>query len=234
MMSTTSKFTLAALILAVMPLFAQNGTKFEVAPFVGIETGASAPLNVPTDINGNPLSGISGAGVGAGVSYGTFVDYNKFEDLSFEFMWARNPTKLSQHDFTTGNSFNTYDATADQFTFGALFHLVDSTHKLRPFVAGGLGFTRTSNSSTPLPSAFSDPFFIPSSSTSDTAFIFNIGGGAKYYASKHFGFRGDLRFVPTYASSTQGVVCNGFGCGQGTQRNFYKRVNATAGVFFRF
>lgn len=223
-------------VLAVPSLFAQTSitTRFEVTPFAGVETGASAPITVPTDLNGNALSGIDRAGVDKGGSYGLFLDYSKSENFQYEFMWAHNSTKLSQHDFTIGESFDTYDASVDQYQFGVLFHLMNADRKLRPYIAGGLGFSHTSNSSTPLPSAFENPFFIPSNNTSDTAFSFNIGGGAKYYLAKHFGLRGDLRFIPSYASSTEGVTCNGFGCFSGTQRNFFKRVNLAGGLIFRF
>lgn len=225
------------ILLGAAALSAQNssGTRFEITPFAGIETGASAPITVPTDLNGNPLNGIDKVGVDAGSSYGLFFDYAKTENFSYEFMWARNATSLNQHDFTTGQTFDTYDATVDQYQFGALFHIFDSSHKLRPYVAGGVGFTHTSNSSTAKASALENPFFIPSSgNNSDTAFSFNIGGGAKYYITKHFGLRGDLRFLPTYASSTEGLVCGGFGCSNGTQRNFFKRVNLAGGVVIRF
>lgn len=227
----------AATLLGAASVLAQTsaGTRFEVAPFAGVETGASAPITVPTDLNGNPLNGIDRVGVDTGNSYGLWFDYAKSENFAYEFMWAHNSTSLNQHDFTTGQTFDTYDATVNQYQFGVLYSLLDPQRKLRPYVAGGVGFTRTTNSGTPLPSAFEDPFFVPSTgSKSDTAFAFNVGGGAKYYIAKHFGLRGDIRFLPTYASSTQGLQCGGFGCTYGTQRNFFKRVNIAGGVIFRF
>jgi outer membrane protein W len=209
--------------------------KVEITPFGGFETGSSAPVSVPTDLNGNPQSGIDRIGIDKGGAYGVFLDYNKSENFSYELMWARSNSSLSQHDFTTGQSFDSYSATADQYQFGVLYHLADSKHKLRPFVAGGLGFTRTGIGTSASVAALANPFFTPTSaSSSDTAFSFNVGGGAKYYINRHFGLRADVRFLPTYASSTEGYSYNAFGATYGTQRNFYKRLMTGGGLIFRF
>ncbi|GAC1647937.1 MAG: hypothetical protein NVS9B15_06550 [Acidobacteriaceae bacterium] len=218
--------------------FPQNnaGTRVEVTPFGGFETGASAPLTVKSDANGNPTSAINSVSIHKGGSYGAFFDYSKSENFQYEFMWVRNSTSLSQHDFIVGNSFDTYSARADQYQFGVLFHLLDSTRKLRPYIAGGVGFTHTVRADTPFTSASNNPDFIPASGGgTDTAFAFNLGAGAKFYATRHIGLRLDGRFLPSYATSTQGVICDELGfCSNGTKRNFYQRLNLGAGVILRF
>jgi hypothetical protein len=68
-----------------------------------------------------------------------------------------------------------------------------------------------------------------------TAFAFNLGGGAKYYLSKNFGLRGDIRYMPTYANSTPSFACDIFGnCFNVPSRNFENRVNFSGGIILRF
>ncbi len=153
------------------------------------------------------------------VSFGTFIDYAHSDRLVYEFLWNRSLSAITQHDFTVNQSFKAYNADIDQYQFGVLINLLDPGRKLRPYVAGGVGFTHSNNSN----------------ATGDTAFSFNLGGGAKYYLSRHFGLRADLRLMPTYANSIQGQICDPYyGCYYGTQRNFFKRLNAAGGVVFRF
>jgi opacity protein-like surface antigen len=91
---------------------------------------------------------------------------------------------------------------------------------LRPYVAGGLGFTHDSNSG---------------GNPSDTEFSYSIGGGVKYYFTRHFGFRGDLRYMPTYANSSPQTYCDPFGnCYVANQRNYISRGNFVAGLIIHF
>ena len=83
----------------------------------------------------------------------------------------------------SGQYTNAYNTDIDQFHFGALYMFRSSDKKLRPYAAAGLGFTHFENSGM---------------NANNTAFSYGVGGGVKYYMSKHIGFRGDARFVPTY------------------------------------
>ncbi len=215
-------FSAFVLIFLFTPVLSAQtgGTRWEVAPFAGFETGASFPVQSRIDpLTGLPTSPIDQLHVEKGLTYGGFLDYAKSENLEYEFMWARNPTYYNQHDFVVNQWFKAYNTNFDQYQFGVLFDLKDSTQKMRPYIALGLGFTHESNDN----------------NTSNTAFAFSAGGGARYYMSKHFGLRGDLRFIPTYANSVQGQVCDPYyGCYSAPQRNFLKRVNFAGGLAFRF
>jgi len=47
-----------------------------------------------------------------------FIDYTILEDLQLEFMWRRNPTTYSQHDFRYGVYTEAYDSNIDQYQLG--------------------------------------------------------------------------------------------------------------------
>ncbi|MGA2960449.1 MAG: outer membrane beta-barrel protein [Candidatus Korobacteraceae bacterium] len=220
------------LVLFVEATLAQDRHRWEISPFGGFETGDSFPVQSAFGPPGSfiPIgttntSTIDRLRVNSGLSYGTFIDYTILEDLQLEFMWTRNPTTYSQHDFVTGLYTEAYDSNIDQYQFGLLYPFRGSgfyreERKFVPFVAGGLGFTHESNDN---------------GNADRTAFAFNLGGGVKYYLSKNFGLRGDIRYMPTYANSTPGYACDVFGnCFYVHSRNFENRANFSGGIIFRF
>ena len=196
-----------------------GNSRWEVSPFVGYETHGSYPIDsTSSNVNQVPPT-VDRIQVDGAMSYGAMVDYEINQNLQFEFLYARNPTTYSQHDYTTDETTAIYDSTVNTFQWGALAQF-RTDQKLRPYIAGGLGFVHENNSNL---------------NPSRTAFAYNIGGGAKYFVTDHFGFRGDLRYMPTYGNSGQGLQCNYFGsCYQATVRKYEKRVNFGAGLIFRF
>jgi len=186
--------------------------KWEISPFVGIETSGSVPVTNSLTIDRLRADG--------GTSFGTFLDYSLTENSQAELMWNRNMTSFSERNAATGIYSKAFNSDIDQFHFGFLFMLRNSERKLRPFIAGGLGFTHDSNSG---------------SNADKTAFSYGLGGGVKYYLTRHFGLRGDARWVPTYGNRATRVICDVFGfCSQARLSNYFERGNFTAGVVFHF
>ena len=185
--------------------------KWEVAPFVGYETGGSYPITSSLTVDNLRIN--------SGASYGTYVDYSLTSNTQAEFMWSRNNTSFSAHDFTTGTYSKAFDSDFDQFTFGLLYKFRSSESKLRPFATGGIGFAHESNDN-------GEP--------NHTLLAFVLGGGVKYDWTKHIGFRGDVRWMPSRANSTPGQVCTFFGCYVQNMSNYLERVNFTGGISFRF
>jgi hypothetical protein len=218
-------------VLLATAASAQSRGRFELSPFVGFETSGSYPVQSTFGAPGSfiPLntatSTIDRLRVNSNLSFGTFIDYSILQDLQLEFMWAHNPTTYSEHDFTTGRYTEAFDSNIDQFQFGILYPFrrggfYGEERKFVPFVAGGLGFTHEFNNN---------------GNPNRTAFAFNLGGGAKYYLSRNFGLRGDIRYMPTYANSTPGFTCDIFGnCFNTPSRNFENRVNFSGGIILRF
>lgn len=220
-----------ALLLCAQTTLAQNSGRFEISPFAGYETSGSYPVQsafvtpgsfVPTGTIST--STIDQLRVNGNLSFGGFLDYSVLDNLQLEFMYTRNPTTYSQHDFVTGLYTEAFDSNIDQYQFGVLYPFLGSGYfrerKFVPFVAGGLGFTHESNNN---------------GNANRTAFAFNLGGGAKYFLTKHFGLRGDLRYLPTYANQTPGYACNFYGnCFYVHNHNFENRGNFSGGLIFRF
>jgi opacity protein-like surface antigen len=196
------------------PAFGQwhDVTKWEMSPFVGFETGGSYPVT-------NSFT-IDRLRVDSGLSYGTFIDYSLTENSQAEFMWSRNNTSFSERDAATGTYSKAFNSDFDQFSFGFLYMLRNNERKLRPFIAGGIGFSHEFNDGV---------------NPNRTLLAFNLGGGAKYEVSPHFALRGDLRWLPSRANRTPTVQCDVFGnCFQQNVSNYLQRVNFTGGVTFRF
>jgi hypothetical protein len=200
-------------LAASAPAKAQYGwEKWEVAPFVGFETSGSVPVT-------NSLT-VDRLRVNSGTSFGTFLDYRLTENAQAELLWNRNTTSFSERNAANGIYSKVFNSDIDQFHFGLLYMRRNGEKKLRPFIAGGLGFAHNSNSG---------------NNSDRTAFSYGLGGGVKYYLSRHVGLRGDARFVPTYGNRTPGITCDPFGfCAQTRVSNYFKQGNFTGGLIFRF
>lgn len=212
---------------AVLGLFLFSGVpakaqgRFEVTPFAGYETSGSYPVSVFST-----TALVNRFRVNDATAYGTFLDYNLTENGQLEFMWNRNNTSYSARDFSTGTYFKAYNSDVDQFQFGGLYMFRGSEHPLRPYFAASLGFTHDSNS--PLSGA-------TVATSNRTAFAYSVGGGVKYYAGRHIGFRGDIRYLPTYGSSSTAVYCDPFfGCYNAKVSHFLNRGSFVGGIIFKF
>lgn len=189
--------------------------KWEVTPFVGYETRGSYPLNpTSTTVTVNNLR-INGA-----PSFGTFIGYSFTSNAECEFMWDRNLTSYSEQPTPGAAYVRAYDSTVDQYQFGALYSVFGNEHKLRPYIAGSVGFTHEFNSG---------------GNPTRLDFSYSAGGGIKYELTRHIAFRGDARYIPTYANSSLALYCDPFfGCYTAKVSNYQHRGNFLAGLAFRF
>ena len=210
-------FGIAALLFTSISTPAQG--RFEVSPFVGYETSGSYPISVFSSVGGLTVP-VNKLRVNDALSYGTFLGYNLTENAQLEFMWDRNNGSYSARNALTGEYFKAYNSDIDQYQFGGLYMLRNSEHRLRPYIAGSVGFTHDSNSN---------------GTPNRTEFSWSIGGGVKYYVNRHFGFRGDARYMPTYGSSSNATYCDPFfGCYNAHVHNYLNRGNFVGGVIFHF
>jgi len=203
----------ASFLLAAISTHAQG--RWEVTPFAGYETGGSFPVNSSSSVTTpNPI--YDQLQLNGSVAYGAFVDYNLTENFQPEFMWTRNSTSYSAHNILTNNYDFAYNSAVNQFQFGALYMLRSSEVRLRPFVVASVGFTHEFNDN---------------GNPDRTAFGWSIGGGVKYELSRHFGLRGDLRYMPTYGSSSP--QCDYYyGCYN--SGNYLNRFGAIGGIVIKF
>jgi hypothetical protein len=200
------------------PAMAQYGgnrlEKWEFTPFVGYETSGSYPLNLAsTTILVNDLR-INGA-----TSFGTFIGYSLTPNSQFEFLWDRNLTSYSLQPAPGAPYIKAYDSTVDQYQFGALYMFLGDEHKWRPYFAGSLGFTHEFNSG---------------GNPTRLDFSYGIGGGVKYTLTHYLSFRGDARYLPTYANSGLATYCYPSGCYTAKVSQYQHRGNFLAGLAFHF
>ena len=202
-------------LVASAPARAQHygREKWELTPFVGYETSGSYPLTSST-VTVNDLR-INGA-----TSFGTFIGYSLTTNAQFEFMWDRNLTSYSVQQ-TPGAAYKkAYDSSVDQYQFGFLYMFLGEERKWRPYFAGSLGFTHEFNSG---------------GNPTRLDFSYGIGGGVKYELARHVSFRGDARYMPTYANSALATYCDPYyGCYNAKVSQYQHRGNFLAGLAFRF
>ena len=203
-------------LIASVPAKAQYGAeRWEVTPFVGYETNGSYPLN--------PISSvvtINSLRVNGAISYGTFIDYSVTRNAQVEFMWDRNPTSYSDQQFPNSPYIKAFNSDVDQYQFGGLYMLLGREHRIRPYIAGSVGFTHEFNSG---------------QTPNRLDFSYSIGGGVKFELSRHLALRGDARYMPTYANSALASYCDPFfGCYTANVSQYQHRGNFVGGVVFRF
>jgi len=229
-MRNRNAWILAVAAFLLMAISTRAQGRFEISPFIGYETSGSYPLSVVSTVGGGSSALVDNLRVNDALAFGSFLGYNLTENFQVEFMWDRNNTSYSAHDITTLQYFKAYNSDIDQFQFGGLYMFRGSEHKLRPYAAASLGFTHDSNSSIATAGSIET-----ATTPNRTAFAYSVGGGVKYYLNRHVGLRGDIRFMPTYGSSSIGQYCDPFyGCYNAKVHNYLDRGNFVGGVIFRF
>jgi hypothetical protein len=216
-MKTCTMWLAAAALFFLAAVSAKAQSKFELDPFVGYETSASYPVNAFSSTTSDPIDRLR---VNGATAFGTFIDYSLTENFQPEFMWNRNNTSYDAHDQFTNSYFGAYHSVIDQFQFGGLYMFRSSDAKLRPYVAASVGFTHDNNGS---------------GVANRTEFSYSLGGGVKYFATRHIGLRADLRYLPTFGSSSVETFCDPFfGCYNANVSHYLNRGSFTGGLIFKF
>jgi len=192
--------------------------KIELTPFAGTRFGGKITVNDPS----NPT--IDYLAIKSSIDYGAFFDYTIWDNFQAEVMWVRQPSALSAHDFTNNTLTQLTTSDLDSFTFGAAYSFKPVDAKLKPYIAGGLGFTNFTNTDNP------NNVFLGF----NNRFSYNIGGGIKYYFSKYAGLRFDLRYAPTRTLPQNVQQCGFNGCFQGVQTGHANQGEANLGLILRF
>jgi len=198
------------LVVSVLPANAQY--HFEVQPFVGYKWGGSS------GVGANAL-GIDSISLNSSVAYGVTATFNPTEHMGLEFLWNRQPTNAVGHYFGGATYPTKVGVTLDQFHGDFLYSFAGHGSKLEPFVLFGIGATD-----------------MHGAGSSTTKFSWSVGGGVKYFVSRHIGLRAQARYAPTYLYSTNGGVwCNWWGyCWVASNDHFLNQGDVTGGIIFRF
>jgi len=184
----------------------------EVTPFFGTRFGG----NIDFSQISNSVDHVH---LKSSENFGGMFDYGFWSTFQAEFMWNRQPTSYTAFN-TDGTTTFLTNANLDMYQFSMVYQFRDPERKLRPFAVAGLGFTHF---------GASDVLGFGS------RFSYNIGGGVKYYFSKHVGLRIETRYSPSRTTTGQGTFCDPFfGCSTVAVSNHAQQGQANLGLIFRF
>ena len=196
------------LLLPILAIFMSmastvNAQDYEITPFVGWRASDSLEeVNTGTSIDLDETR-----------SYGLLLSLKQDPDVSYDFLFSRQNTRLVP-DSPTGS---TESLRIDYYQIGGtVFYDYD---KLLPFVTGGLGATRIS----PANDAYS----------SETKFSLSLGGGLKVPLTQHLGLRFEARGYGTVVGSSGAILCSG-GCVVKFNGSLFMQFEASAGLSVAF
>jgi len=161
--------------------------------------------------------------VGNALNYGITAGYLLGEHGAIEFQWNKMNADTRAQPIGGGSSIKVFQLGQNQYMGNFVIHLTDREAKTRPFAFFGLGASSL------------DPD--RSGVKGTTRFAFSVGAGIKHNLSKHLGLRGQIKYSPTYLTTTDGGYwCDPFwGGGWGVGHNHYlNEFDIGAGITLRF
>ena len=163
--------------------------RFDFTPFIGYRTSVSFPIE-PHVSGTNPR-----VVVDASPSYGAAFGVRLQEDGLVEIRWARQDSYAHSQDVSL--LIPRQHVILDQFhgDFSREYVVDEWRPWARPFVLLSVGATHIS--------ASTDSNF--------TRFSFGIGGGVRFYPSRHIGFKIQAEWLPVLVDPQVAFVC-GAGC----------------------
>ena len=164
--------------------------RFDFSPFIGYRTSMSFPVE-PHVTGMNPRV-VLDASPSYGASFGVRL---KDEADLVEVRWARQDSYVHTEDITPQTPRQRM--ILDQFhgDFSHEFPIEDWAAWARPFVLASVGATHVSSDT----------------NLNFTRFSFGIGGGVRFYASHHLGFKIQAEWLPVLANPHVAFIC-GAGC----------------------
>jgi Outer membrane protein beta-barrel domain len=153
--------------------------------------------------------------VGSSPVAGATFTYGFRKSCGLEFLWA--------HQTTSGiSAVKKGNLRLDQFLVHVVLNMREREKSLQPFLLGGAGATHMSGAN-----------------SLSTKVAWSVGGGIKYFVSRHFGFRLQARYAPTELYSTplpdSYSYCTGIiYCDDPKKQHDLSQGEITAGWVFRF
>ena len=188
--------------------------RFDLTPFSGYRSSITFP--VEPHVSGMNPRVVLDASPSFGFSFGMRLLPNREEDL-IEVRWARQDSYVHTEEITPAPPRQR--VVLDQFhgDFSHEPYIEDMPNWFKPYVLASVGATHLSSSS--------DITF--------TRFSFGLGGGIRFYAARHIGFKLQGEWVPILASPQVAFVC-GAGCLFHVGGYGVSQAEAFAGTFIRF
>jgi hypothetical protein len=172
-------------VLSAQQLSDAKPLRFDFSSFIGYRTSMSFPIE-PHVTGMNPRVILD-----ASPSYGASFGVRLHEDDLIEVRWARQDSYIHAEDVTLQPPRQR--VILDQFhgDFSHEYVVEDWPSWARPFVMASVGATHTSNGA----------------NSSFTRFSFGIGGGVRFYATRHFGFKIQAEWLPVLVDPRVAFIC---------------------------
>jgi hypothetical protein len=156
--------------------------------------------------------------VSYGFTFGAFIN----PEAEIEFLWNHQPTKL---EVTGAGPTLSGNMNVDNYHVNFVYNFLEPETLARPFIFIGLGAT-----------AFGDAEFAAKTVPGLTRFSFALGTGVKVYPSPHVGFKGMVRWTPTYIKTDgYGWWCDPFwGCAPVGNAQYSNQFEFSGGLLVRF
>jgi opacity protein-like surface antigen len=183
---------------------------FEVTPFLGHRFGGSFDDTA------------TGAGVEIddSTSYGFILGWALDDESAIEVLYSHQSSRLQSSGLFSAAPL--FDLDLDTVEVGGLYQWEVRT--VRPFIAGGVGFTRLSPDAPAL--------------DSETRFTFGMGGGLRVFPTPHVGFRFEGRGNLTFFTDKSTIFCSSTNgsttCDIQATGSVLWQAEFTAGVVLRF
>ena len=189
----------------------QKPLHFDFTPFIGYRTSMS--FSIEPQVSGTNPSVVLDSSPSFGASFGVRLQ----EDGLVEFRWARQDSYF--HSENVSPPFSRQHAVLDQFhgDFSHEYTLDELRPWIKPYVMLSVGATHISSGN----------------EFSFTRFSFGIGGGVRFYPSRHVGFKIQAEYVPVLVDPQATVVCGG-GCIVRIGSTLGSQGEVIAGPLFRF
>lgn len=178
------------LFLYSIPVTAQDSPlltpgRIDVTLLVGYRTSMGLPIQPETPGSTPTLS------LDSGPAYGLALGFRIRNEDVVEFRWTRHDShaRIKQANVTLA----AIPVSTDQFhcDFSHEYVMPRRPDRVRPFVVGSVGATN----------------LFSGSSYSSAHISFGIGGGIKFFVSKHFGLRMQAEWLPLFISPRQSGPC---------------------------
>lgn len=160
------------------------GQNFEITPFASYRFGGSfedSATGFGLDINDSE-------------AYGVVLSINMTPETQIEFLYSHQSTEIEPKGLFSPTSLTGLDM--DYYHLGGNY-IWNPKKDLRPFIQASLGVTHLNPDRAGL--------------ESENRLSFGIGGGVKYFFTKHIGLRLDGRALATILGSSGAIFCSG-GC----------------------
>jgi len=209
-MKVTFLSVVVVLVFAVSG-FAQN---FELGAQVG------GQINGGLDLSTSLFHRIE---VANALNYGITFAYLPGQHAGLEFQWSKMNADTRAQPIGGGSSVKVFSLGQNQYMANFLYHFTDKEASTRPFAFFGLGASSLDPDRSGVQGA--------------TRFAFSVGAGVKHNLSRHLGVRGQVKYAPTYITSTNGGYwCDPFwgGCWIVGNSHYLHEVDFSGGLTVRF